>query len=198
MTSSRLLMESRGTANSALTWVAWQAGRGIAVKSATVFPGNASDGGPPNVQSVVILFDGRDGRPLAAIHGESFTRMKTAADSALGCDCLARSDVQTLAVLGAGAQAHTHVCFLRAVRPSLQRVIVWNRTPERAEALAEALRRDGVAATVASDAEKAGRDADIVSCLTATTTPVLHGAVAQGRRTRRLGRRLHADDARGG
>lgn len=171
----RLLIESRGTANSALTWVAWQAARGIAVKTATVFPGNAV-GGAPNVQSVVILFDANDGRPLAAIHGESFTRMKTAADSALGCDCLARNDAQTLAVLGAGAQAHPHVRFLRAVRPSLERVIIWNRTPERAEGLTEALRRDGVATSAAKDAEEAVRGADIVSCLTAATTPVLHGA----------------------
>jgi ornithine cyclodeaminase/alanine dehydrogenase-like protein (mu-crystallin family) len=172
----RLLIEEHGTANSALTWVAWQSTRGVAVKVATVFPGNAAGSATPNVQSVVILFDARDGKPLAAIHGESFTRMKTAVDSALGCDLLARNNAQTLAVLGAGAQAETHVRFLRAVRPSLQSVIVWNRTPERAEGLAETLRRDRVAATAVKDAEEAVRGADIVSCLTAATTPVLRGA----------------------
>jgi ornithine cyclodeaminase/alanine dehydrogenase-like protein (mu-crystallin family) len=33
----------------------------------------------PNVQAIVTMFDGVSGAPLAAIHAESFTRMKTAA-----------------------------------------------------------------------------------------------------------------------
>ncbi len=77
----------------------------MAVKTATIFPGNSRTGSMPNIHSVVTLFDAGSGRPLAAIHGESFTRMKTAADSALGADLLAREDAATLAVLGAGGQA---------------------------------------------------------------------------------------------
>src|SRR5437763_8654326 len=86
----RLSIEAPGTANSALTWLAWHPSRGLAVKTATVFPGNSSSEAGPNIQSVVALFDAERGRPLAAIHGECFTRMKTAADSALAADMLAR------------------------------------------------------------------------------------------------------------
>jgi ornithine cyclodeaminase/alanine dehydrogenase-like protein (mu-crystallin family) len=172
----RLLVEEGDSANSALTWLAWDRTRGVAVKTATVFPSNSAAGAWPNVQSVVVLFDGGGGRPLAAIHGESFTRMKTAADSALGCDLLARKDAATLAVLGAGGQARTHIRFLRAVRPSLAQVLVWNRTATRAERLAASLRDEGLAARAVAGPEEAVRQADVVSCLTASAEPVLSGA----------------------
>ena len=168
--------EEPGTDNSALTWLAWDPRRGIAVKTATVFPGNSRSGLRPNIHSVIVLFDASCGRPLAAIHGESFTRMKTAADSALASDLLAASGAETLAVLGAGSQAATHIRFQRAVRPSIRRVFVWNRTPATGERLAAALREEGVDAEAVGDAETGVRGAAIVSCLTASRDPVLHGA----------------------
>src|SRR5579871_3442347 len=115
----RLLVEERDAGNAALTWAGWRPDLGLAVKTATVFPENARTGARPNIQSVVVLFDAKDGRPVAALHGESFTRMKTAADSALGMDCLASPEPETLAILGAGGQAETHARFLIAMRPSL-------------------------------------------------------------------------------
>jgi len=171
----RLLVEAPGTADAALTWLAFHPRRGVAVKTATVFPGNSRSGFGPNVQSVVALFDAAHGRPLAAIHGESFTRMKTAADSALGADLLARRDAATLAVLGAGGQARTQVQFHRAVRPALRRVLIWNRTAEGGKRLAAELRAEGIDAKAVPDAEAAAREADIVSCLTASPDPVLRG-----------------------
>lgn len=172
----QILIEEPGTGAAALTWMAWNPMRGVAVKTATVFPGNRRSGIRPNVQSVVTLFDALSGAPLAAIHGESFTRMKTAADSALAADFLAIRDATTLAVLGAGGQARTHVRFHRAVRPSIRKVLVWNRTRAAAERLAAELGEDGVDAEARSDAEAAVGEAAIVTCLTASTDPVLKGA----------------------
>jgi alanine dehydrogenase len=171
----RLLIHQANTANAALTWLGWEPDRAIAVKTATLFPANSGTGRLPNVQSVVVLFDGRDGAPLAAIHGESFTRMKTAADSALAADILAGPSPDTLAVLGAGGQAATHIRFHLAIRPSIRRVILWNRTYDGARRLADSLACPGVTVTAVQDAEAAVRPADIVACLTASSTPVLHG-----------------------
>jgi len=171
----RLLVQEPGTTNSALTWAAWAPERGVAVKTATVFPGNSRSGLGPNIYSLVTLFDAWCGRPLAAIHGESFTRMKTAADSALASDLLALDAAETLAVLGAGAQARTHIRFHRAVRTSIRRVRVWNRTREAGERLAAELREGGVDAMAAADPESAVREAAIVCCLTAARDPVLRG-----------------------
>ena len=172
----RLSIQAPGTTNAALTWLAWHPARGVAVKTATVFPGNSSSGSGPNIQSAVTLFDAACGRPLASIHGESFTRMKTAADSALAADLLARRDAATLAVLGAGGQAKTHVRFHRAVRPSLWRVLIWNRTAASGERHAPELRQEGIDAKALLHPEAAVREADIVTCLTASADPVLRGA----------------------
>ena len=168
--------QESGDNNSALTWLAWDKKRGVAVKTATVFPGNSRSGLHPNIHSVVVLFDPSCGRPRAVIHGESFTRMKTAADSALAADLLAAFGAETLAVLGAGSQAATHIRFQRAVRPSIRRILIWNRTRDTGERLAAALREEGVDAKSTADAETAVREAAIVSCLTAAREPVLRGA----------------------
>jgi ornithine cyclodeaminase len=172
----RMLIEEPGTGNAVLSWMASDPARGVAVKTATVFPGNSRTGSRPNVQSIVTLFDPADGAPLAAIHGESFTRMKTAADSALAADLLAAADAQTLAVIGAGGQARTHIRFLRAVRPTIRRVLVWNRTLAAAERLAAELMSEGLEAEARTDPEAAVSEAAIVTCLTASTEPALRGA----------------------
>lgn len=166
----RLLLSEAG--NDLLLWGAWRHGEVVGAKLVTVFPGNEARGLGPNIRSIVLLADGTDGRPLAVLTGESFTRAKTAADSALGASLLARPDVETLAVLGAGGQAATHIRHLLAVRPSIRRVAIWNRTAEKARRLAASLR---LPAVVVADAETAVRGADIVSCLTAARTPVLLG-----------------------
>ena len=55
------------------------------------------------------------------------------------------------------------------------RVLVWNRTAERATALAAGLRDEGIDATATSDLEAAVRQADILTCSTAATAPLVAG-----------------------
>jgi ornithine cyclodeaminase/alanine dehydrogenase-like protein (mu-crystallin family) len=162
--------------NACLAWCGWLAGDVIVTKVATVFPGNAAAGGLPNIHSLVTAFDATNGRPLAIVHGEMFTRMKTAADSALGADLLAGPEPWTLGVLGAGGQAETHVRFLLAVRPSIRRIRIANRSLPRAVALAETLAATGRDVAATTSFEEVAREADIVTCLTAATAPVLAGA----------------------
>ncbi len=166
--AGRLLLSSGS--DRFLAMAAWQRAAGFGVKLATVFPGNAALG-KPNIASVYVLFDGGDGSARAVIDATPLTVRKTAADSALAADYLARRDAATLLIAGAGAQARWMVQAFRAVRPSLQRVLIWNRTPERAAALAQELGGELV-----TDLPAAVAASDIVSCVTASTTPVVHGA----------------------
>jgi ornithine cyclodeaminase len=64
----------------------------------------------------------------------------------------------------------------RAVRPSLTRVLIWNRTAERAAALAASLRNEGVAAEAVADLDAATREADLISTCTRSHTPLVKGA----------------------
>jgi ornithine cyclodeaminase/alanine dehydrogenase-like protein (mu-crystallin family) len=154
-------------------------GRFIASKLITSFPGNPDTNGLPAVQAVVVLFDGVDGRPLAVPDGTELTYWRTAADSALGARLLAPPQPRTLLVVGAGEMSQRLIAAHRSVRPSLQRVLVWNRTPARAEALVRRLAADGVAAEVADDLDHATRSADVITTCTRATAPLIRGANLQ-------------------
>src|SRR5438105_10744244 len=114
-------------------------GRFFASKLITSFPANLASGALPAVQAVVVLFDARDGQPLAVMDGTEITYWRTAADSALGVKYLARDDAEALLVVGAGAMAPWLVRAHCSVRPSIRRVLCWNRTEERACQLASSL-----------------------------------------------------------
>lgn len=145
------------------------------MKLASVFPANA-ERGMPTIASVFVLFDGETGAPLAVIEATPLTIRKTAANSALGADYLARRDVRTLLMIGAGKQAPSQIEAHRTVRPSLARILVWNRTASAAEALAARLRAQGLAAETTTDLEAAARSADVICCATASRSPILRGA----------------------
>jgi ornithine cyclodeaminase len=169
----RSLLERGGA--SFLVLPAWLAGAAFGVKMVTVLPGNEARTGNPSVQAAYQLFDGATGTPSAVIDGTALTYAKTAADSALGASILARDDAAVLMMVGAGALAPHLVAAHRSVRPSLARVLVWNRTGARAEALAGDLREDGIDAQAVPDLEAAVRAADIVCCATASAEPLVRG-----------------------
>ena len=151
-------------------------GRYMASKLITSFPANTGHGALPAVQAVCVLFDGTNGRPLAVIDGTEITYWRTAADSALGASILAPPAPETLLVVGAGEMSTRLVHAHRAVRPSLRRVLIWNRTPERAARVAALLREEGVASEPVDDLSAATRCADIVSTCTRSHEPLVRGA----------------------
>lgn len=151
------------------------AGRFMASKLITSFPGNPQGGALPAVQAVCVLFDGRDGRPLAVMDGTEITYWRTAADSALGARLLAPEAPATLLIVGAGAMASRLVRAHRVVRPSIRRVLVWNRTRDGAVRLAASIAAEGVVAEVRDDLAAATREADIVSTCTRSREPLVRG-----------------------
>jgi len=153
---------------------AWQFGRHQGVKLVSVYPGN-TDKGLESVVGIYVLFDGANGLPLAVIDGPALTFWKTAANSALAATYLARADAATLLMVGAGALAPYLVRAHCAVRP-IRRIAVWNRTPAAAERLAAALAGPGRSVEVATDLAVAVAEADIVSCATMATAPLVKGA----------------------
>lgn len=153
---------------------AWLPGIAMGSKLVTVMPGNPDSSGLPAVQALYALFDGRTGSPLAVIDGTALTYRKTAADSALGSRLLSRPDPEILLMVGAGALAPYLIAAHIAARPSLNRLLVWNRSMDKAEALASRFAAKGIAAA-ASPLEPALRQADIVSSATAATQPMIAG-----------------------
>ena len=144
------------------------------VKIVNVNPGNAAIG-MPALSSSYLLFDACTGRHLAMLDGGEITNRRTAAVSALAASYLARADARRLLVVGAGRVAGNLADAFRAVRP-IEDVAVWDIDTGMAEGLARKLNGAGFRAAVATDLEAAVADADIVSCATLATEPLIVGA----------------------
>ncbi|MCO5106270.1 MAG: ornithine cyclodeaminase family protein [Burkholderiaceae bacterium] len=161
-----------GSALTSLIMPAWTA-RHYGIKTVNVAPGNAARG-LPGLHAVYLLFDAVTGVPLALLDGSVITSRRTAAASALAASWLAREDARHLLVVGAGAVARLLPTAYRTVRP-IERVTVWARRGEAAQALAAELRAQGFEAAAAADLGAAVAQADIVSCATLAAEPIVRG-----------------------
>ncbi|HBZ43822.1 MAG TPA: ornithine cyclodeaminase [Maritimibacter sp.] len=152
-----------------LNRAAWIDGLGLAVKSATIFPGNPAKG-LGQVNGGVSLYDDANGQLEALVDFHLVTKWKTAGDSLLGARLLARPESQVILIVGAGTVATSLREAYGAAFPEA-RFLVWNRTSAKAEALA-----DGFANTQAvDDLEAAVAEADIVTSATSHGKPVIMG-----------------------
>lgn len=136
----------------------------LGTKLVTFYPNNT---GVPTHHAVIVLFREETGEPLAVMDGRLITEMRTAAVSAVATNALARQEAESLAILGSGVQARSHLSALRLVR-SFREVRVWS--PRNASAFAEQFQL-----RVAASAEEAVRGADVVVVATTSRTPVLFG-----------------------
>jgi ornithine cyclodeaminase len=170
---------TEGQPNILLTIPAWKPGKAIGVKLVTSFPGNMEHHGLPTVNAIYVVFHPITGAPQAIIDGEALIFRKTAADSALGASYLARDDVQTLLMIGAGALAPYLIRAHMSVRPSIRRVRIWNRTFQRAEALSAQLQAEGIDAEATDDLEGAIGAADIISSATMAEEPLVKGELVK-------------------
>ena len=153
-----------------LVMPAWQ-GDSLGVKIATVFPANNARG-LPSVFSTYLLCDGATGQPLALLDGDVITARRTIAISALAASLLAREDAASLLIVGSGRIARLAPAAFATMRP-IRHVAVWNRDPAKAEMLAAQFRADGVDAEAAHSLEAAAAQADIISCATPSTAPLI-------------------------
>lgn len=161
-----------GTEATLLLMPAWQDNGGaMGVKVVSVFPGNAAKG-LPGLYSTYLLCDGATGQPQALIDGNQITGRRTVGVAALGASYLARPDASRLLVVGAGRIGSLSPFAFREVRP-IDRIEVWDRDRRFSETLVATLTAQGLTATVADDLETAARRADIISCATLSTEPLI-------------------------
>ena len=153
-----------------LSRAAWIDGLGQLVKTATIFPGNAAFG-KPAVNGSAALYSDTDGTLAAIVDFHLLTKWKTAGDSPCAARRLARPESETILIVGAGTVAASLRQAYGALFPAA-RFVVWNRSREGAELLAA--RFPGM--DVADDLEVAVRGADIITCATMATDPVIKGA----------------------
>lgn len=168
-----------GGTGSLLLMPAWTAGELIGVKAVTYFPSNVGTE-VSTVNAAYLAFDGSTGQLLAVLDGDELTARRTAAVSALAADRLARSDASRLLVIGTGVLSPNMARAHAVIRP-LASIEVWGRRSEAATAVAETLRCEGLPAETSADLDASIGRADIVSCVTGATRPLVRGKLlAQG------------------
>ena len=158
----------------------------FALKAICIMPGNPARGLDAH-QGLVTLFDGETGVPTAILDASAVTAIRTAAVTAVATGLLAREDARTLAILGAGVQARSHLRALANVR-DFEQVRVYAPTGAHVQALVEETSLDRGELTAATSAEEAVRGADVVVAVTNSREPVLqHGWLAPGAHVNAVG-----------
>ncbi|MFN2572014.1 MAG: ornithine cyclodeaminase family protein [Gemmatimonadales bacterium] len=155
--------------------------RHIVLKLATGFYNNPARG-LPSGDGLFLLLDATTGAPvlLLAEHGY-LTDLRTAAAVGLTLKYFAPKNTHDALLVGSGAVGRLAARAIVAQLP-LERLTIWNRTPERAEALAADLTASGVVqARVARAIEPEVRRQRVIVTATASTAPLIKTAwVANG------------------
>ncbi len=152
---------------------AWQSGKKMGIKVVTVFPDNA-DQDLATVNGNYLLMDASTGVCEAILAGNELTRRRTAAASALAASYLARADSTQLLMVGTGHMAE-HLIRAHCAAHPIESVAVWGRSAERAGQLAEKFAHSAVAVRPVSNLATAVSHADIISCATMATEPLVLG-----------------------
>jgi ornithine cyclodeaminase len=149
-------------------------GGGTVLKAITIRRDNP-DRGLPNIQALVVWFDGLTGTPLAALDGTSLTAMRTGAASGVATDLLAPGDASVLAIIGAGGQAPDQVRAVCAVR-RIKEVRVAARSIESARRLAAKLETELSPARIMAceSVAEAVSEADVVCTVTNSERPLFN------------------------
>jgi ornithine cyclodeaminase len=149
----------------------------MGVKTVSVFPGNQGTEYDAH-QGTVMLFETEHGRLIALMDATSITAIRTAAASAVATDLLALPDAASLAILGSGVQARSHLEAMLEVRP-VAAVRVWSRDPDHAKRFADDAARHGVAIEAMPTVAAAVAGASIVCTTTASAQPILPGSLLE-------------------
>lgn len=145
----------------------------LAVKVVSVF-GNNPKRNLPRILAIVNVFDPETGRPIALLEGTALTQIRTAAASAAATNLLARQDCQSLAIIGAGVQARSHIEAIAGVR-SIREIRISSRSRESCERLVQEVRQkipEYCRMEIFDDANQAVSGADIVCTVSTATDPL--------------------------
>ena len=142
----------------------------LGAKLVTVFLANAARGLDTH-QAVIVLLDPETGAIRALLDGRYITEARTAAVSAVSSRLLAPEGAGTLAIIGTGVQARSHLEALARVH-TLRSVTVWSPNAERRRRFA-AETSAPCAVKAVDHAGEAVVGADLIVLATSSPAPVL-------------------------
>jgi ornithine cyclodeaminase/alanine dehydrogenase-like protein (mu-crystallin family) len=144
----------------------------LGTKLVTVFGSNASVGLPSHLATIVLL-DSSTGQLRAFLDGRYITEARTAAVSAVSSRLLARGAASTLAIIGSGVQARSHLEAMTHVH-QLEDIRAWSPHSDHLRAFIDEMQpATSAPLRAASSAEEAVKGADVVVLVSAAREPVV-------------------------
>lgn len=130
--------------------------------------------GLPSLGGMMILLSAKIGFPEALLLDNGYlTDVRTGAAGALAANVLARDQIETAGVIGAGAQARYQMRFLKQVR-DFKRLLVYSRSPAHVEPyIADMTPALGVEIVQAADPATVVGESDVVVTTTPAKAPYL-------------------------
>ena len=142
---------------------AFMPGKPFSVKLVSIFHEST-----PSHQAIITLFNSETGAAIALMDGEYITAMRTAAASLLSIQHLARKDSKTVAIIGTGVQAESHLKMIGTL-VGIEKIWIASRNRSAASALASHASN----AHAAESIHEAVSNADIVCLCTSSPEPVI-------------------------
>ncbi len=154
------------------------------VKWVASFPSNL-ERGIDRASAVVVLNSPETGRPQAIIEGSIISAKRTAASAALAASLLHKDrGERTLALLGCGPINFEVARFVRVMMPEIDRLVVCDLDPQRAEQFKEKCQRTfgPIEAVAVKEAAELLASSSLVSLATTAGTPHINdlGMMAPG------------------
>lgn len=139
----------------------------MSVKLVSVFHENHKQNIPDH-QATITLFDSETGTPIAFMDGETITALRTAAGAILSIKMLARKNIKTIAIIGAGVLGKSHLRMIGTLSGIKK---IWIASRNISEAQAVAARASN--AETADSVRQAVSNADVVCLCTSSFEPVI-------------------------
>ncbi len=145
----------------------------FAVKTNGNFFHNKKRFGMPNIQGLIVLFDGENGYPLAVMDSMEITILRTGAATAVAAKHLARPDSKVATICGCGNQGRIQLKALAQVL-SLERVHAFDTDAAEALRFAADLSEElGMEIRPVRDLASAVKQSDVCVTCTPSRKPLL-------------------------
>lgn len=162
-----------GSDSTLLLMPAWNPSQDAGVKIVTVSPENGTLD-LPSIQGVYVYINSINGTLKSILDAKSLTVKRTAAASALASSYLSKEDSNALLMIGTGALSINLIKAHAVIRP-INKVFIWGRRYEKAEAICKALINENYDCIPIKTIEEKISEVDIISCATLSKTPLIFG-----------------------
>lgn len=150
----------------------------LGLKIVSTYPENVAIG-LDTISSMMVMKNDKTGEVSCIMDGTYLTQLRTGAIAGAATDLLSRKDSSIFALIGTGGQARTQIEAILNVR-NIKEIRVFGRNKEKANNFVKDIRAEfqgkfNFNIKVAKTADEAVKDADIITTVTTSPTPVFDG-----------------------